>query len=258
MTVSADPEEHTMTLWEHLDELRSRIVRMAFAFAAGAGIAWYYRERVLEWLTVPYITACNQLHIKPVLSFISPAAAFICYVRIAAMAGFVGALPFILYQLWAFIAPGLYSREKKFAVPFVLSSCFLFGLGGWFGWRFAFQLAFVFLLKFAGPVGALDVNAMWTIGDYIDFVSHMLLAFGVASELPILVFFLTVAGLVTHRELIKFFRYFVVIAFAISAVLTPPDPLSQLLLAVPLCGLYGISILIAFLFSRHKQKAASE
>jgi sec-independent protein translocase protein TatC len=258
MTMSADPEEHTMTLWEHLDELRSRIVRMAIAFAAGGGLAWHFKESVLHWLTVPYVAAWRHVNPDklPQLVFLSPTSAFTAYVRLSAMVGFVFALPIILYQLWAFIAPGLYSREKKFAIPFVLSSCSLFVLGAWFAWRFVFVAAFRFLLSFAMGKGDILLQPTIALDEYIDFVSHMLLAFGLVSELPILVFFLSIAGIVTHRELIRFFRYFIVVAFAISAVLTPPDPLSQLMLAVPLCGLYGISILIAFVFGRRKPKEA--
>jgi sec-independent protein translocase protein TatC len=256
MTMSADPEEHSMTLWEHLEELRSRLIRMGLSFLVGAGTAWYFKEWLLEWLTKPFVTAWTQLGQAggAVIGFPSPAALFLSYVRISAIAGLVFALPLILYQLWAFIAPGLYSREKRFAIPFVVSSCALFAGGGWFGWRFAFPVAFHYLLGFSGKVGKLEIKPTVMISEYIDFVSHMLLAFGFASELPILVFFLTIAGLVTHKTLIKFFRYFIVLAFVISAVLTPPDPLSQLMLAVPLCLLYALSIGIAFIFSRRKPK----
>lgn len=253
------PEDRSMTLWEHLDELRSRIVRMALSFLAGGVFAWVYRRELLEWLTTPFVDAWNSGGIPgaqgPALHFLSPAALFIAYVRLAALSGLVFSLPLILYQFWAFVAPGLYSREKRYAAPFVISSCALFALGGWFGWRFAFPVAFKYLLSYVEPVGGLNVTPTVTISDYIEFVTNMLLAFGVAAELPIVVFFLTIAGLVTHKELIKFFRYFIVLAFVISAVLTPPDPLSQLMLAVPLCLLYGFSIGIAYIFSRRKKKA---
>jgi sec-independent protein translocase protein TatC len=192
------------------------------------------------------------------LNFPSPAALFLSYVRLAAIGGLVFALPLILYQIWAFIAPGLYSKEKKFALPFVFSSCLLFALGGWFGWRFAFPAAFKYLLSFAGNVGSLEVRPTIMISEYIEFVTHMLLAFGFASELPILVFFLSIAGIVTHKHLIKFFRYFIVLAFVISAILTPPDPLSQLMLAIPLILLYGISIGIAYVFARRRQDPPAE
>jgi sec-independent protein translocase protein TatC len=260
MTMSADPEDHSMTLWEHLEELRSRIIRMALSFLVGAFAAWHFKEKLLDWLSLPYVQAWKHLNpgVPAVINFPSPAAAFLAYVRISAIAGLVFALPLILYQLWAFIAPGLYSREKRFAIPFVVSSCALFAGGAWFGWRFAFPLAFEYLLSFAGKIDNLTIAPTIMISEYIEFVSHMLLAFGFASELPILVFFLSIAGLVTHKTLISFFRYFIVVAFVISAILTPPDPLSQLMLAVPLCLLYALSIGVAFVFSRRKPASDEE
>jgi sec-independent protein translocase protein TatC len=258
--MSDNADDQSMTLWEHLAELRSRIVRMLLAFVAGGAVAWFYRESLLMWLTKPFVDAWGAgVHSGGAsLHFPSPASLFIAYVRLAALGGLVFALPFILYQVWAFVAPGLYSREKKFAAPFVVSSCALFALGGWFGWRFAFPVAFKYLLSFAVPVGGLDVKPTVMISDYIEFVTHMLLAFGFAAELPIVVFFLSIAGLVTHKHLIKFFRYFIVIAFVLAAVLTPPDPLSQLMLAVPLCFLYGISIGVAFIFSRRPKEELAQ
>lgn len=265
-------EEGTMTLWEHLEELRSRIVRMAIAFIVGAVVCWIYREQLLVLLTEPYCVAWKNAGLpgECSLNFGAPAALFISYVRLCALAGLVVALPIILYQLWAFIGPGLYSREKKFAIPFVVSSCGLFALGGWFGWKFAFPAAFTFLLDFstkapdkAGDVahklsGGAAVQPMVMIGDYIEFVTRMFIAFGATAELPILAVFLTVAGLITHRHLIKFFRYFIVVAFVIAAVLTPPDPMSQVMMAVPLIGLYGVSIGVAWAITMAREKAAKE
>jgi len=251
--MSDNPDENVMTFWEHLEELRSRLVRMILAFVVGGGVAWYYKQKLLIWLTLPFVRAWNSgpHDGNAALHFPAPASLFICYVRLAAIGGAIFALPIVLYQIWAFVAPGLYSREKRFAIPFVLSSCGLFALGGYFGWRVAFPVAFRYLLSFSGPLGdGLDVKPTVMVSDYIDFVTHMLVAFGVAFELPVLAFFLSFAGIITHKHLIKFFRYFIVVAFIISAVLTPPDPMSQLLLAIPLCGLYGLSILVAWAFAR--------
>ena len=153
----------------------------------------------------------------------------------------------------------MYSREKRLAIPFVVSSCGLFAAGGYFGWKVAFPVAFRYLLSFSGPLSpGLDVKPTVMVSDYIEFVTHMLIAFGVAFELPVLAFFLSIAGLVTYKQLIKFFRYFVVVAFIVSAVLTPPDPMSQLLLAIPLCGLYGVSIIVAWIFGRKPKPPSDE
>ena len=255
-------EDGSMTLWEHLEELRGRIVRMALAFLVGAGACWFYKERILAWLTRPYLEAWNQgHHDHPAsLHFGSPTALFVAYIRIAALSGLIFALPIILYQVWAFIAPGLYAREKKFAIPFVASSVLLFLLGGWFGWAVAFPAAFAFLMNgFSDTLSTgMKIEATVMIGDYIEFITRMFIAFGATAELPIVALFLTVAGLITHRHLIKFFRYFIVIAFIISAVLTPPDPMSQILMAVPLIGLYGVSILVSWVITVGRERARAK
>lgn len=242
-----------MTFWEHLEELRKRLVYMLVAFVGGAAAAWHLHEQILVWLTTPFVTAWNGTKIggSPQLHFPAPHSLFIAYVKLSLVSGLVFSLPVLLYQVWAFIAPGLYSREKRYAIPFVVSSCGLFALGGWFGWRFAFPVAFQYLLGFSGPVGGTIVmQPSVMIDEYISFVSQMLIGFGVVFELPVLVFFLSIAGIVTYRHLLKFTRVFIVVAFVIAAIITPPDPLSQLLLAIPLCVLYVISIGVAYVFGR--------
>jgi sec-independent protein translocase protein TatC len=244
--------EQGMTLWEHLDELRSRLVKMILAFVAGCIIAWTKKEYLLDLISRPFIRAWRDVGLKgePWLAYLSPAAQFLAYIRIAAIAGALLSLPFLLWQVWAFIAPGLYSKEKRYAVPFVVSSCLLFAGGGYFGWRFTFPLAFRFLLGIGQHQGAIEVRPNITMSDYLEFVSRMLLAFGIAAELPVLIFFLSIAGLITWRHLVKFFRYFLVLDFIVAAVITPPDMMSQLLLALPLAGLYIISIGVAWLVGR--------
>lgn len=251
-------EELQMTFWEHLDELRGRILKALVAFAVGAGIAWYFREQVLIWLTTPFVNAWAESikDQKPALHFPAPAALFLAYLRLSLMSGFIFALPVIFYQLWAFIAPGLYARERRFAMPFVLCSTALFLGGGYFGWKVAFPVAFKYLLDFSGAVSnesiALQIQPTVMIGDYLEFISRMLLAFGAVFELPVLVFFLALAGIIDHTHLIKFSRYFVVLAFVISAIITPPDIMSQFLLAIPLCMLYVFSIGIAWIMRKKK------
>lgn len=254
---SPEGDDGSMTLWEHLEELRGRIIRMALAFLVGSVVCWIYKEAILDWLTLPLKEGWPKGVGAPSLHFGTPAALFISYVRLSALSGFLFALPIILYQLWAFIAPGLYAREKRFAIPFVVSSVLLFVGGGYFGYRVAFPPAFQFLLGFAGKHAESDFSIVPTvmIGDYIEFVTRMFLAFGAAAELPIVAFFLTVAGVITHRHLIKFFRYFIVVAFVIAAIVTPPDPLSQILLAVPLIGLYGLSIGISWVFTMNRERS---
>lgn len=257
-----EPAAEGMTLWEHLEELRSRLVKMLVAFAIGGIAAWTQKEALLGILTAPFVEAWQNGK-RPdgaSLHFPAPASLFFEYVRLSALSGLVFALPIMLYQVWAFIAPGLYSREKRYAVPFVASSCVLFGAGGYFGWAVAFPMAFRFLLGLSDtPVpGGLDVKPTVMISDYLDFVVRMLLAFGLAAELPVLIFFLTIAGLVTHKQLIKFFRYFLVLDFVVAAIVTPPDVTSQLLLAIPLAGLYVFSIGISWVFGRNRRPPEPE
>ncbi len=257
-TASQQPQvdQKTMSFWEHLDELRRRIILSASAFALGAGVSWYYRERILEWISYPFVQAWKSGHLggRASLHFAAPAALFMAYVKLALLGGFVLALPFMLYQLWAFVAPGLYAREKRFALPFVLASTGLFALGGLFGFTVAFPVAFRYLLGLSGPVGdTFAVTPTVMVSDYLDFVTHLLLVFGVVFELPVLAFFLSVAGIVTHRHLLRFARYFVVVAFVLGAIFSPPDIASQLLVAVPLCLLYGVSVGIAYVFGRPRR-----
>lgn len=254
---NAEPEmeKGTMTFWDHLDELRSRMFKMALAFTIGGVASWQYKERILEVLTRPLVDGWVGGGTVS-LNFSTPAAMFLAYLKIAVFSGLVVSMPIILYQLWAFIAPGLYAKEKKLAIPFVLVSMLLFVGGAYFGWVFALAMAFNYLLSFSGPVGTLEIKPVLMIGDYIDFVVRLLLAFGVSFELPVIVFFLAYTGVVTHKQLIKFSRYFIVLAFLISAILTPPDVMSQFLLAMPLIALYYVSILIAWLVQK-KQPAES-
>lgn len=251
----------TMTFWEHLEELRSRLIRMLIAFGIASAIAWVFRERLLLWITEPFIRAWREgaLPGEPALHFASPAALFVTYVTLAMLGGGVLALPFLLYQIWAFVAPGLHSHEKRYALPFVIASTGLFAGGGYFGYRFAFPKAFAFLLADSGDVagGTFQVVPTVMVGDYISFVGQLLLAFGVVFELPVLVFFLAVAKVIDHRHLIRYWRHFLVLAFVAGAVLTPPDPASQFILALPLVTLYGVSIGIAYVFGRQPPTPAS-
>jgi sec-independent protein translocase protein TatC len=247
--------DEAMSFWEHLEELRRRLIYMLISFVMGAVAAWTLRERLLNWLTAPFASAWTQAALAgaPALHFPAPQSLFVAYMKLSLIGGLIFSLPILLYQLWAFVSPGLYSKEKRYAVPFVVSSCGLFALGAWFGWRFAFPAAFRYLLSFSGRIGPnIVVEPAVMVDEYIEFVSRLLLAFGTVFELPVLVFFLSIAGIINHTHLIKFFRVFVVIAFIIAAVITPPDPLSQLILAIPLCGLYGISIGVAYLFGRRE------
>jgi sec-independent protein translocase protein TatC len=253
-------DEGTMTFWEHLEELRTRLLKALVAAAIGGAFGWFYRKQLLLWLAKPLMDAWPK-ELGPVTIHISELAeAFFMYLKIAFLGGFVLAFPLIAYQIWAFIAPGLYKKEKRFALAFVSISCGLFALGSYFCWRFAFPLAAQYLLSYAGqdPDLNLPIQPTLMITQYVSFITKILIAFGLIFELPVVVAFLAAFRVLDHTHLLKFFRYFVVVAFIVAALLTPPDPLSQIMMAVPLVLLYGISIGVAFLINRrHKARDAA-
>lgn len=249
-----------MTLWEHLAELRRRLIVCIVALVICAAIGWQLRETLLAILVKPYVDAwyANGVPGEPMLHFQTPAAAFLAYFKLALVGGAAMSAPILFYELWAFVAPGLYAREKKLIIPFVLCSTALFIGGGYFGWKAAFPLAFRYLLGLGGDLSDLLVlqNIKLTVtptvmmGDYIGFVTRMLLGFGLVFELPLLFFFLSVAGIINYLHLIRYGRWFVVAAFVVAAMMTPPDVTSQVMMAIPMLVLYGGSILLAYLFGK--------
>jgi sec-independent protein translocase protein TatC len=248
-------ESGTMTFWEHLDELRKRLTWSVLAFIVCCIVAWEFRERMLGMLTKPYVDAwiAQKVPGSPSLHFGAPAAAFMAYLELSLLGGLGLAAPIVFYQLWSFVAPGLYAREKKFVVPFVVLSSGLFVGGGWFGWRTAFPVTFDYFLGLSGTLEGQGISIVPTVmmGEYIDFSVRMLIAFGLIFELPLFLTFLALAGIVNYLHLIRFFRWFVLVAVAAGAVLTPGDAISlQLLMTAPLCGLYLLSVALAYLFGK--------
>lgn len=256
-------DDKPMSFWEHLDELRKRLVRSVLVFLAACIVGWEVRETLLHFLTIPFVQAWKDQGLPgtPSLHFGAPAAAFVAYFKLSMIGGAALASPFIFYQLWAFVAPGLYAREKRFVIPFVLCSTILFVGGGFFGWRAAFPVSFGYFLSMAGAVGGgegVTVTPTVMMGDYLDFVAHLLLGFGIIFEIPLVVLFLSVAGVINYLQLILFGRWFVLAAFVLAALLTPPDITSQLVMAVPMCLLYGLSIGLAYVFGQPPTEAQRE
>ncbi|MEZ4410648.1 MAG: twin-arginine translocase subunit TatC [Polyangiales bacterium] len=286
--------EGRMTLGEHLEELRVRIFRAGAAVMAGMVVGWYYREQLFAWLLRPLEIAwfCrardfNDIRqvfrwmadpatfraardaasalpqrpdgfpLEPQVHFPDPTAGFIAYLKIAAIGGFVLALPVVFYQLWAFVAPGLYAREKKLVLPLVALSTVFFIAGALFGYHFVFPVGYEWFLGFGGTVAGTHVKVVPTLmmDEYLSFTSQMLLAFGVVFELPLFVFFMSLAGLVTWKQLLKFSRYFIVLAFVLAAVLTPTtDVYSQVMLALPLVVLYFVAVGLSYVFGAKEAK----
>jgi sec-independent protein translocase protein TatC len=246
-------EAGKMSIWEHLDELRSRVIRALIAYVIGVSLAWTFRAEILAWMWKPYAESWKAQNIQgdPTLNFAAPSDAFKAYFKLSLIGGLMFAAPVIFYQLWAYIAPGLYKKEKKIVLPFVFFSTILFVGGGLFGWRVAFPLTFDYLLSLAGEAeGIVAIRPVVMMGEYIDFVSSMLVGFGITFELPLFILFLSIAGLVNYLQLIRFGRWFILIAFTVGAIFSPPDTSSQIAMSVPLCVLYFVSIGLAYLFGK--------
>ncbi len=238
---------------QHLIELRDRLIKAVIAIAVFAiALSLYPGPGPLyDILAAPLVAQLPAGATMIATSVISP---FLVPLKILLMAAFLLALPMVLYQIWAFVAPGLYTHEKKLVFPLVLSSTFLFFLGVAFCYFFVFGQVFAFIQSFAPK----SITAAPDIEAYLSFVLSMFLAFGMAFEVPIVVIVLARMKVVSIEKLKAFRSYFVVLAFVIAAIVTPPDVVSQLALAIPMCLLYEVGIWAAQLFIRHTQAPDAE
>ncbi|HEY4015902.1 MAG TPA: twin-arginine translocase subunit TatC [Polyangiaceae bacterium] len=250
-TGPADPPgEVRMTIWEHLEELRRRIIRAALGVTVTTLVGWCFRTQILAWLVAPYQhTWMAHFHRELVLQTLAPADAFLGYFELSLLAGVVCAAPIIFYQLWAFISPGLYSKEKRLIGPFVFFSTILFLSGVAFAYYVAFPFTFNYFLSLLGEVReGVQLTQIVTLEFFLDFATRFLLAFGAVFELPIFIAFLVLANIVTPAQLLKFGRWATVLAFIVGAVVTPgPEVTSQIAVSSALVGLYFLSIPIAYL-----------
>ena len=235
----------------HLMELRDRLVRALIAVGVAALILGLFPgpAALYDILAQPLVANLPKGATLIATSVISP---FMVPLKILMMAAFLMALPVVLYQLWAFIAPGLYAHEKKLVMPLVISSTVLFFIGVAFCYFFVFGQVFKFIQSFAPK----SITAAPDIEAYLDFVLSMFLAFGLTFEVPIAVVVLARMGVVSVDKLKEFRGYFVVLAFVLAAVVTPPDVVSQLALAIPMCILYDLGIWAAQVFIKHTQAPA--
>lgn len=250
--------EVSMTIWEHLGELRTRLMRAALALFGGAIIAWVYREKLLAWIAQPYRNAwATKFPNEPLeLQTLAPADVFVNYMQLSLVAGVVFAVPMIFYQLWAFVSPGLYAREKKYIIPFVLMSTSLFLSGVAFAYYVAFPFSFEYFFSLLGDVGGnsgIVLKSRPTMEYYLDFSERMLLAFGFVFELPLFIAFLSLAGIVTPRQLVKFSRYAIIGSFIVGAFVTPgPEISSQAAVSGALVVLYFFSVGLAYIVAKKR------
>ena len=243
----------SMPLTSHLEELRKRLMYAAGAWLVAFLACYSVAERIFEELSKPVRAALPE---GSSLVFISATEPFFTYLKVAAVAAVLVALPVILWQIWSFVAPGLYSKEKRFAVPFVAVSCICFGIGTYFGFTFVFPMVFTFLVQFG--TGSGDIDAMLSMGSYLTLSTRLLFAFGLVFELPIVIFFLARMGVVDHKWLAKNRKYALLMAFVFGAILTPPDLFSQTSIAIPFILLYEVGIIAARLFGKKKPETSEE
>ncbi|APR99964.1 twin-arginine translocase subunit TatC [Pajaroellobacter abortibovis] len=241
-----------MTFFEHLEELRVRLLRAVGALTGCTLVGWVYRVEILGLLLIPYENAWREKQIPgaPELQTLSPADAFVGYLQLSLFAGLIGAAPFFFYELWGFISPGLYPREKRLIIPFVFFSTLLFLAGVLFVYHIAFPFTFNYFLSLLGQVseGGTVLTHRPTLEFYLDFAMRMILAFGLVFELPLFIAFLVIGGLVTPKQLLKFSRWAILLSFFVGAVVTPgPEVSSQVAVSSVLVALYFLSIGIAFL-----------
>jgi len=233
---------------QHLVELRDRLVKAAIAVAVAAVVLALFPgpAALYDILAAPLVASLPKGATLIATSVISP---FLVPLKILLMLSFLLALPVVLWQIWAFVAPGLYSHEKKLVMPLVVSSTLLFFVGVAFCYFFVFGQVFKFIQGFAPK----SITAAPDIEAYLDFVLSMFLAFGMAFEVPIVVIVLARMGVVSIQKLKDFRSYFIVLAFVVAAIVTPPDVVSQLALAIPMCLLYEVGIWAAQIFIKHTQ-----
>ncbi|MET0340417.1 MAG: twin-arginine translocase subunit TatC [Polyangiales bacterium] len=256
----SEEDDLQMTFFEHLDELRTRLVRSLVPFIPAFILAWIYREELFSLLVVPLNEAWMSMGLgKPKLHFASPVDPMVVYLKQSAMVAFLAASPWVFYQAWGFISPGLYSQEKRFVIPFVLASTLCFTIGGLFGWYYIFPPTFETLMDFAGelPGGVVEIEPTLMMGEYISFIAQMLFVFGITFEVPVIIVFLSLANIVSAKQLMRFGRWWVVVASLLAAILTPTqDALSMLLLMGPLIGLYYVAAGLAFVIDGRRNKRA--
>ncbi|MFM9036641.1 MAG: twin-arginine translocase subunit TatC [Actinomycetota bacterium] len=243
--------EEAMTLTEHLAELRSRVIRASLAVFAGMMIVLAFYDPVLRFIRGPYDDLCRR---RPDLVTncdfftLGPLEGFNARLRISLYGGLILALPVVLWQVWRFVVPALHKKEKRYAIPFILSSVILFVVGGFFAY-FTLDKGLEWLIAWSGS----DVQQAFQISKYVSFVGLMMAAFGVGFEFPVLLVFLQLAGVLRPRQLVEGWRVAVMAIVVLAAVITPSgDPITLGLLTVPLVLFYFLAILIGWLATRHR------
>jgi len=253
-TIEADElDKSKAPLLDHLIELRRRLLWSVGTLGVTFAVCLYFARPIFAFLVQPLIAAGQHR-----LIYTAVFEAFFVEIKVAFFAALMISFPIVASQLWLFVAPGLYAKEKKAFLPFLLMTPVLFLTGAALAYYVAMPLALHYLLGYQGDIGGIQQMALPGVGNYLDFSTRFIFGFGVAFLLPVLLMLLERAGLVTRRQLKRGRRYAIVVAFVIAAVLTPPDVVSQLLLAVPLVALYEVSLIAIWFTERKRAKAAEQ
>jgi sec-independent protein translocase protein TatC len=254
---SAKPPQDSMpamSFLDHLEELRRRIIYSIVAIAVGFFACWGYAEKIVGWMQKPIMEALQRNGMPQTLVYLNPTDPFNLYLKVAALAGLFVSCPIVLYQVWMFISPGLYRNEKRYVTPFMFSTVGLFLAGGAFGYKLVYPAALEFLIGYGK-----QFQPMITIHEYTDLFLTVILGLGVVFELPILVFFLALMGVVSAGWMWRNVRYSILVIFIIAAIITPTtDILNMCIFAAPMIALYLGSIGIAYLVHPKQRKARAE
>lgn len=251
-----DIDETRAPLLDHLIELRTRLVRAVFALLVAFGICYYFVDQLTGFLVLPLKQAFPEGNGQ--LIFTKLPEIFFVEIKVALFGGFMLSFPIIANQLWAFVAPGLYADEKRAFLPFLIATPVLFLLGAALAYFVVMPFAFVWFLGFGGERGGLNVEALPAVGDYLGLVMQFILAFGITFLLPVLLLLLNRAGIVTREQLVGARRYAIVGIMIVSAVVTPPDPGTMILLAVPLLLLFEGSLILMRVQERAMGRRSAE
>jgi len=238
--------EAKMSFTAHLGELRNRLIKCLVAVGIGFVGSYFFKEKLFQILVHPLLKAMGE---KGTLIFTGVPEPFFVYLKVSLVAGIFFSAPVILYEIWAFVVPGLYSRERRYVVPFVFFSSMLFLLGTLFGYYVVCPYGFKFLLGFA----SYNIQPMLAIKEYFSFSTKLLLAFGFVFELPLFIVFLSKAGIVSPKTLSRQRKYAILVIFVTAAILTPPDVATQIMMAGPLIVLFEVGVIMARIFGKKEE-----
>ena len=253
-------DQHKMPLLDHLIELRSRLLKSVVALIGAFLVCFYFAEPIYEFLAHPLYVILLERHDDPRMIFTALTEAFFTYIKVAFFAAAFISCPVFLTQIWLFIAPGLYKNERRAFLPFLVATPFLFFIGGALVYYVIFPLAASFLVGFEAPggEGALKIQLEAKVGEYLSLMMKLIFAFGLCFQLPVIMTLLARVGLATSEGMAAKRKYAIVAVFVVAAIITPPDPISQISLAIPIILLYEISIYMAKMVEKKRAQQEAE